>query len=102
MTTTSEHAQGASTPSFMSGNSLVVLVRRVRELGLLVVLLLIIVVVGVQVPQFLTLSNMEQILLSVSILAILAIGGTLVVSTRNVALSVGSSLGFAGIVAVNL
>ena len=102
MTTTSEHAQGASTPSSMSGNRLVVLVSRVRELGLLVVLLLIIVVVGVQVPQFLTLSNMEQILLSVSILAIVAIGETLVILTRNVDLSVGSIVGFAAFVAANL
>jgi len=102
MTTTSEHAQGASTPSSMGGNRLVVLVSRVRELGLLVVLLLIIVVVGVQVPQFLTLSNMEQILLSVSILAIVAIGETLVILTRNVDLSVGSIVGFAAFVAANL
>lgn len=102
MTTTSEHVQGARTPSSMSGNRLVVLVSRVRELGLLVVLLLIIVVVGVQVPQFLTLSNMEQILLSVSILAIVAIGETLVILTRNVDLSVGSIVGFAAFVAANL
>ena len=102
MTTTSKHVQGASTSSSMSGNRLVVLVSRVRELGLLVVLLLIIVVVGVQVPQFLTLSNMEQILLSVSILAIVAIGETLVILTRNVDLSVGSIVGFAAFVAANL
>ncbi len=102
MTTTSEHVQEADTLSRRSGNRLVALVGRVRELGLLVVLLLIIVVVGVQVPEFLTLSNMVQILLSISILAIVAIGETLVILTRNVDLSVGSIVGFAAFVAANL
>src|SRR6266571_838460 len=102
MTTTSEHVQEADTLSRRSGNRLVALVGRMRELGLLVVLLLIIVVVGVQVPEFLTLSNMVQILLSISILAIVAIGETLVILTRNVDLSVGSIVGFAAFVAANL
>jgi rhamnose transport system permease protein len=89
------------TYSGRSGNRLVVLVSRVRELGLLVVLLLIVLVVGVQVPEFFTFSNLVQILLSISILAIVAIGETLVVLTRNVDLSVGSIVGFAAFVAAN-
>jgi rhamnose transport system permease protein len=102
MTTTSKQAQETRTPAYRDGNRLVVWVSRVRELGLLVVLLLIVVVVGVQVPQFLTFSNMVQILLSISILAIVAIGETLVILTRNVDLSVGSIVGFAAFVAANL
>ncbi|HLZ64447.1 MAG TPA: ABC transporter permease [Ktedonosporobacter sp.] len=102
MTTTSERVQEARTPSRRSGNRLVVFVSRVREAGLLVVLLLIVLVVGVQVPEFFTLSNMVQILLSVSILAIVAIGETLVVLTRNVDLSVGSVVGFTAFVAADL
>lgn len=102
MTTTSEHVQEAATPSRRGANRLVVLISRVRELGLLVVLLLIVIVVGVLVPQFLTVSNMVQILLSISILAIVAIGETLVILTRNVDLSVGSIVGFAAFVAANL
>jgi len=78
------------------------LVSRVRELGLLVVLVLILIIVGVQVPQFFTISNLVQILLSVSILAIVAVGETLVVLTRNVDLSVGSIVGFAAFVAADL
>jgi rhamnose transport system permease protein len=101
MAATSEQAQKMRTYSGRSGNRLVVLVSRVRELGLLVVLLLIVLVVGVQVPEFLTFSNLVQILLSVSILAIVAIGETLVVLTRNVDLSVGSIVGFAAFVAAN-
>src|SRR6266700_7892912 len=98
MTTTSKHVQGTRTSPRRSGSRLVGLVSRVRELGLLVVLLLIVIVVGVQVPQFLTIANIVQILLSVSILAIVAVGETLVVLTRNVDLSVGSIVGITAFV----
>jgi len=81
---------------------LVGLVGRVRELGLLMVLLVIVVVVSLQVPQFLTASNIEQILLSVAILAIVAVGETLVVLTRNIDLSVGSIVGFSAFVVADL
>src|SRR5579884_2007343 len=101
MTTTSEKIQEAQAPSRSSGNRLVALVSRVRELGLLVVLLLIVLVVGVQVPQFLTVSNLVQVLLSISILAIVAIGETLVILTRNVDLSVGSIVGFSAFLVAN-
>ena len=101
MTTTSEKIQEAQAPSRSSGNRLVALVSRVRELGLLVVLLLIVLVVGVQVPQFLTISNLVQVLLSISILAIVAIGETLVILTRNVDLSVGSIVGFSAFLVAN-
>ncbi len=102
MTTTTEPVQGRRSPIPKNGNRLVGLVSRVREAGLLVVLLLLIIVVGVQVPEFLTLSNMVQILLSVSILAIVAVGETLVILTRNIDLSVGSVVGFAAFVAADL
>ena len=101
MTTTSEHVQETRIPAGRSGNRLVALVSRVRELGLLVVLVLIVLIVGVQVPEFLTVSNIVQILLSVSILAIVAIGETLVILTRNVDLSVGSIVGFSAFFVAN-
>lgn len=102
MTTTSKELEEAR-PAPRAGQSrLVRLVSRVRELGLLVVLILIVAIVSVQVPRFLTVSNIEQILLSVAILAIVAVGETLVVLTRSVDLSVGSIVGFAAFVAANL
>lgn len=97
MTTTSQgrgvmdHARTDS--SQLNQARLLGIVSRVRELGLLVVLLLIIVLVGIQVPRFLSIDNFEQILLSIAILAIVAVGETLVVLTRNVDLSVGSMVG---------
>ena len=102
MTTTSKGLDEARTAPRASQGRLVRVVSRVRELGLLIVLLLIVAIVSVQVPRFLTVSNIEQILLSVAILAIVAVGETLVVLTRNVDLSVGSIVGFTAFVAANL
>jgi rhamnose transport system permease protein len=102
MTTTSKEAGQARTRTQGANNRLIGLVGRVRELGLLAVLLLIVIVVSVQVPRFLAISNLEQILLSVAILAIVAVGETLVVLTRNVDLSVGSLVGLTAFMTANL
>ncbi len=98
MITTSKRPVEAPT----SQNRIVGLVGRVRELGLVMVLFIIIAIVAVQVPQFLTASNIEQILLSVAILAIVAVGETLVVLTRNIDLSVGSIVGFSAFLVADL
>src|SRR6478752_6972117 len=93
MTTMSHDVERAKKRGPMGQGRLPGLVSRVRELGLLVVLLLIILIVGIQVPRFLSIDNFEQILLSVAILAIVAVGETLVVLARQVDLSVGSIVG---------
>src|SRR5437762_3397603 len=102
MTTTSKGLEEERTMPRASQGRLVKYVSRVRELGLLAVLLLIVIIVSVQVPSFLTVSNLEQILLSIAIIAIVAVGETLVVLTRNVDLSVGSMVGFAAFVTADL
>jgi rhamnose transport system permease protein len=73
-------------------------VGRVREVGIVLALALLVVVVAVQEPRFLRPSNIEEILLSVSILSIVAVGQTVVVLTRNIDLSVGSIVGIAAFV----
>jgi len=98
MTTTSQEVKRAKQSSQAGQARLLGLVSRVRELGLLIVLLLIVLIVGVQAPRFLSIDNFEQILLSVAILAIVAVGETLVVLTRNVDLSVGSMVGLTAFV----
>jgi rhamnose transport system permease protein len=98
MTTTSQEVERPQHRSQLSQMRLLGLVSRVRELGLLIVLLLIILIVGIQAPRFLSISNFEQILLSVAILAVVAVGETLVILTRNVDLSVGSTVGFTAFV----
>jgi len=98
MTTTSQEVERTKQRGQVSQARLFRLVNRVRELGLLIVLLLIILIVGIQAPRFLSIDNFEQILLSVAILAIVAVGETLVVLTRNVDLSVGSMVGITAFV----
>ena len=77
-------------------------VGQVRELGLVVVLLLILVGVGVPVPRFVAVNNLRDILLSVAIIAIVAVGETLVVLTRNVDLSVSAIVGLVAFVSGDL
>ena len=57
--------------------------------------MLAILVLGVSIaePRFLNAQNLRDILLNVSIVALLAVGETMVVVTRNIDLSVGSILG---------
>jgi rhamnose transport system permease protein len=93
MTTTSHEVESTKGRGQVGYARLLRFVSRVRELSLLIVLLLIILVVGVQAPRFLSFGNFEQILLSIAIIAIVAIGETLVVLTRNIDLSVGSMVG---------
>ncbi len=98
MTATSQEVKRAKQRSQAGQARLFGLVSRVRELGLLIVLFFIILIVGIQAPRFLSLDNFVQILLSVAILAIVAVGETLVVLTRNVDLSVGSIVGLTAFV----
>src|ERR1700726_3824776 len=98
MTTMSHDEEHAEKRSQAGQGRLLGLVRRIRELGLLVVLLLIILIVSIQVPRFLSIDNFEQILLSVAILAIVAVGETLAVLARQVDLSVGSIVGVSAFV----
>jgi rhamnose transport system permease protein len=75
---------------------------QVREAGLLVALVAIVAIVTIQAPRFLSTTNLRQILLSVSIIAIVAVGQTLVVLTRNVDLSVASTIGLVAYVVRDL
>ena len=65
---------------------------RVREFGILAVLVLLIVVTGILEPRFLETGSLRNLALNASIFAILAAGQTLVLITRNVDLSVSSVL----------
>ena len=98
MTTTSQEVERTRERSHVNQARLISRVSRVRESGLLIALIFIIIVVGIQAPRFLSVDNFVQILLSVAILAIVAVGETLVVLTRNVDLSVGSMVGFTAFV----
>src|SRR5215469_4779441 len=91
-----------ASPSATTPVHLVARVAQVREIGLVAVLVVIVAFVGLQAPRFLTVGNFGSILQSVSITAIVAIGETLVILTRNVDLSVGSIVGFSAFASANL
>jgi rhamnose transport system permease protein len=76
-----------------SGSRLVEVAFRVRELGILAALVLVVVVTTAVTPRFLSVQSIRDLLLNASIIALLTVGQTLVVVTRNVDLSVGSVLG---------
>jgi rhamnose transport system permease protein len=66
---------------------------RVRELGIVLALLLLVVFTEFSNHRFLSGQSIKDILLSTTILAVLAAGEAVVVITRNIDLSVGSVLG---------
>jgi rhamnose transport system permease protein len=76
-----------------SGSRLVEVAFRVRELGILAALALVVVVTTAVNPRFLSVQSIRDLLLNASIIALLTVGQTLVVVTRNVDLSAGSVLG---------
>ena len=75
---------------------------RVRELGIVVALALLIAVTGILEPRFLETGSLRNLALNAAIIAILAAGQTLVIVTRNIDISVGSVLGLAAFMAGTL
>jgi rhamnose transport system permease protein len=68
-------------------------IARFREAGISVFILILVAAVTLRNPSFLTLDNSTDILLNISILAIVALGQTLVILTHGIDLSVSSTIG---------
>ncbi len=64
-----------------------------REAGIVLSLLVLAVVVSLRNPAFLSLNNLRDIVLNISILLIVALGQSMVIMTRGIDLSVGSMIG---------
>jgi rhamnose transport system permease protein len=77
-------------------------VGRQRELSLVVVMLALGAFVAVQVPQFISASNLTQVTVVASIIAIAAVGQAVVVITKNVDLSVEAMMGLVAFVVADL
>jgi rhamnose transport system permease protein len=77
-------------------------VLRVRELGIVAALALLIAVTAAIEPRFVETNSLRNLALNAAIFAILAVGQTLVIITRNVDLSVGSVLGLSAYLAGDL
>jgi rhamnose transport system permease protein len=66
---------------------------RFREVGIIVFILVLSGLVSLRSPAFLTVSNFQNILLDISVLVIVALAQMMVIITRGIDLSVGSSIG---------
>jgi len=75
---------------------------RIRESGIIVVLALFVAVTASIQPRFLDTANIQFILINTTVFALLALGETMVVISRNYDLSVGSVLGLSAYLSANL
>lgn len=66
---------------------------RFRETGIAIFILILVAIVSLRTPAFLTLSNFKDILLNISILSIVALAQTMVLITHGIDLSVSSIIG---------
>lgn len=66
---------------------------RFREAGISLFILILVVAVTLRAPSFLTIDNFKDILLNISILAIVALAQTMVIITHGIDLSVSSMIG---------
>jgi rhamnose transport system permease protein len=66
---------------------------RFREAGISIFILILVFVVTLRAPSFLTTDNFNDILLNISILAIMALAQTMVIITHGIDLSVSSMIG---------
>jgi rhamnose transport system permease protein len=75
---------------------------RIRESGIIVVLVVFVAVTTAVQPRFLNITNIQFILVNTTVFALLALGETMVVISRNYDLSVGSVLGLSAYLSASL
>lgn len=75
---------------------------KARELGIVLALIALVAYTTASNPRFLTGQSIRDILLGTAIMAVLAVGQSVVVITRNIDLSVGSVLGFTAFAVASL
>ena len=85
-----------------SSHAFAELLFRFRELGIVLALVIVVGAATIDNHRFLSITNVQQIVSGAAIIALLAIGQTIVVITRNVDLSIGSVLGISAYAAGTL
>ncbi len=73
-----------------------------QKYGIILVLVFLIVVISIAQPKFLSPTNLFNVMTQSSIFGIMALGMTLVITSKGIDLSVGSVLAFSGVVAASL
>ena len=75
---------------------------RARESGIVVVLAIFVAVTALVQHRFLNVANIQFVLVDTTVFALLAVGETMVVLTRNVDLSIGSVVGLSAYLSTSL
>ncbi|MBN1838352.1 MAG: ABC transporter permease [Spirochaetales bacterium] len=81
-----------------SGRSVFAKFSGLRELGIVVFLVVVVIVIAIRSPVFLTFDNIRDIGLDAAILAIVAVGQMMIMLTGGIDISVGSGIGLSGMI----
>jgi len=87
------YSTSTTQPARSSLSNLLWTLVRYREAGISIFILLLVFVVTLRAPSFLTADNFNDILLNISILTIVALAQTMVIITHGIDLSVSSMIG---------
>lgn len=80
------------------GKGLLLWVAGSRETAICLFIILLIIVVSLRSPYFLTIKNLEDVLLNIAVLSIVATGQMMVITSGCIDLSVGSALALSGMI----
>ena len=100
--TLAERRGPAAQPPDPGSRRLTERVFRVRESGILAVLVVFAAITTAIQPRFLDSQNIQFVLINTTVFALLALGETMVVVSRNVDLSIGSVLGLSAYLSTRL
>jgi rhamnose transport system permease protein len=101
-TAMTQQREPSGAPADLSSRRLTERVFRARESGIIAVLVVFVAVTTIIEPRFLSQQNIHFVLINTTIFALLAVGETLVVISRNVDLSVGSVVGLSAFLSARL
>jgi rhamnose transport system permease protein len=101
-TAVTQRQEPAGAPPGAGSRRLTERVFRIRESGIIAVLLVFVAVTTSIQPSFLNEQNLQFLLINTTVFALLALGETMVVVSRNVDLSIGSVLGLSAYVSASL
>jgi rhamnose transport system permease protein len=79
-----------------NGNNLLLRIAGFREIGIFIFLVLVISIISLRSPVFLTFDNLYDIALDSAILAIVAVGEMMIILTGGIDISLGSGIGLSG------
>ena len=101
-TTLAPRREPPEAPADLSSRRLTERVFRVRETGIIAVLALFVLITAIIQPRFVSSSNIQFILVDTSVYALVALGETMVIISRNVDLSVQSVLALSAYLSAGL